>query len=252
MEILTPLEKGTIFEMPLPNGETLQSLFNQWPSIYVDGNSTLISYTIDKIGLRTLIDISCATRLDTLHIRETHYCGGSAIVLKVCSSGPYDHGAAPNPLRYIMEVNGRLIIKNEKLCIDPCYERNRVAKTAIARQIRAAINDFGAIWVDAAGSGYANRTSSGARQLTGYDYWPKLGFDGDLTPIFWTELLQSNINVYNSLPRASVRTVRDLRSLPGGENIWKQHGIETMMKIELSALNPDIVWVNGYLGGLGI
>lgn len=252
VEMRAVLAIGTRSEMPLPNGETLQSLFQQWPLVCVQGKSPLISRLIDKVGLRALIDISCATRLDRLHIRETRRGGSLAVVLDVISVGPYDSGAAPNPQRCIQTLGDRLIIMNEKLCIDPSYERNGVAKTAIARQIRAAITDFGAIWVLAAGSGYAQRAGVVGRNLTGYDYWPKLGFDGDLTTQFWDQLEQNAPVEYCQISAAKPTKIQALRSLPDGKRIWKEYGTETFMKIELSSSNPAIGWVNSYLMGLGI
>jgi hypothetical protein len=115
----------------------------------------------------------------------------------------------------------------------------------LVSQVKNAI-DAGVkrIECDAAGSAeneaflidYNKKNGRKDKPMIGYRQWPKHGFDGPINDLLtdgkWDRKYISNI--IPDMWKGKVQTVLDIYAQPGGEQWWREHGVEFYATFDLT------------------
>lgn len=224
------------------------NMFSEPPKFFYIQPTPAIDTLIKQVGIIALGRLSCATKHDIVIVRDQSIGQNMHISLEVQSNIPYDPNCLPNPQREIrLGING-LFIVNKRLILSPNYRGAGIARLAVALQIRTASQcGFSKIMVDASGDAYyCGRT----HDLTGFKYWPSLGFDDDIPYTFLSRI--NNTRDLSFIKGLSSQTIQCLLASNHGRMLWNSHGLGSIMKVELKPTNPAINWVGPYLRRTGL
>lgn len=191
------------------------------------GASKLLGQAVTPRELATLSGAPAGTRV-TIHDVSFGQAMGQRVALQIQSPELQSN-------RTLFKApNGKLVIHNDYLFIDPAAQGGGIGARILGQQARTA-----------ARLGVSRLETDAARGpgMVGYKVWPKLGYDARIPA-----------EVRAKLPKdlAKASKVSDLMRSERGRTFWDQNGVTTPMTFDLKAGSYSRRTLDAYLKYKGI